>query len=309
MRIVHMTDVHFLAPPRLRGVVGKRALGLANLYAFGRAKYFDASEVVASAVDDAARQKPDLFVMTGDMTAMAQDEEFRMAREAFAPLLESVPSAVVPGNHDRYTLGAAKGARMERWFADFMGGGTWDDEQGRWLGGGGSGAWPAEFRLGDTTIVGTDPCRPTVRSTGRMGSEVIAAAERVVAAARAEGRQVVYLVHYPPLWNDGRPYDRDGHNLVDNDDLLASLRRQPPHLLLHGHKHECWRTALEGEGGRTVVLNCGSTSAISPLPDRAAGYWIIDLEGGRVTALRRRVRLADSHRWSDLPDFAWADAG
>lgn len=304
MRLVHMTDVHFLAPPTLHGVVGKRALGLTNLYALGRVKQFAASDIVPSAVQDALEQEPDLFVMTGDMTAMARESEFRMARRAFAPLLESVPSVVVPGNHDRYTRGAARARRMEQFFGDFMLGGSWDAAAGRWLGGGEVGRWPAEFQVGDVTVVGTDPCRPTVRSTGRLGPGVIARAERIVERAREEGRQVVYLIHYPPLWGDGSPYDRDGHDLVDGPALLASLRRRPPHLLLHGHRHQCWRTSLRGDRGDTMtVLNGGSTSALSRLPDRAAGYWIIELEGGEVRSCRRRVRLDGDAGWSDQQGF------
>ncbi len=52
-----------------------------------------------------------------------------------------------------------------------------------------------------------------------------------------------------------------------------------------------------------TVLNGGSTSARSRLPDRAAGYWIIELEGGEVRSCRRRVRLDGDAGWSDQQGF------
>ena len=194
-----MTDVHFYRAPRLRGVVGKRALGLANLHVAGRVRYFDATEVVAGAVDDALGFRPDAFLMTGDVTAMSSEEEFVAARRAFAPLLESVPSIVIPGNHDLYTRGARREARMERHFGEFMAGGTWDEEAGCW---GGSAAlepgkpvpWPVRFRLGSTDFVATNPCRPTLRSSGLYPAGAIERAEELVRESSAAGQQVVYLL-------------------------------------------------------------------------------------------------------------------
>ena len=79
MRIIHMTDVHFLRTPGLRRMMSKRALGLVNLYVVGRRNYFDAATLVRQAVADALQWKADLFVMTGDVTAMSMDEEFEEA--------------------------------------------------------------------------------------------------------------------------------------------------------------------------------------------------------------------------------------
>ncbi len=301
MRVVHMTDVHFHQRPRLGEVFNKRFLGLTNLYALGRIHHFDASAVVGSAVQDALAQEPDLFVMTGDMTALAAEAEFVLARNAFAPLLEAVPSVVVPGNHDLYTREARKAARMERHFGPWMKGGEWDGRG--WTGPDPAGAvpWPVRFRLDDVDVVATNPCRPVLRSTGRFGPEALERASGLVREGLDAGQSVVYAMHYPPLWDDGRVYDRPGHNLVDQDALIASLRAAPPHVLLHGHNHSCWRTALPAEPHPVHVLNCGTSSAISGLPDRTAGYFVFELEGGELRSVRRRMLLAESGTWEDHP--------
>ena len=53
------------------------------------------------------------------------------------------------------------------------------------------------------------------------------------------------------------------------------------------------------------VVNCGTTSAVSPLPDRTAGYFVYDLQGGVLRSARRRMLLAGAEGWQDHPsDFA-----
>jgi DNA repair exonuclease SbcCD nuclease subunit len=313
MRVLHMTDVHFHLPPRPMEVFSKRFLGLTNLYALGRIHHFDATALVSGAVQDALEQKPDLFVMTGDVTALATESEFELARRMFQPMIDAVPSVFVPGNHDAYVRSSQRTGRMERHFGDVMKGGDWDAEGHRWTGEspepGAQIPWPARFRIGDVDVVATNPCRPVLRSTGKYPDGTIDRAEGFVQEARDSGRQALYLMHYPPLWSDGTPYDRPGHDIVNNDAVLASFRRAPPHLVLHGHNHTCWRTSLPVEGGAVPVLNCGTTSAVSPLPDRTAGYFVYELEGGVLRSVRRRMLLADSDEWQDHPsDFSGAAA-
>jgi 3',5'-cyclic AMP phosphodiesterase CpdA len=298
MRLLHMTDVHYLGPSPLRAKFGKRALGLANLYLRGRRHYFDADAVVPAAARDALEQAPDLFCLTGDVTAMSSPNEFAAAREGFAPLLDGVPSVVVPGNHDVYTRGAQREGRMELTFGPFMRGGTWDDETGRWTGADlphGAAPFPTRFRLGPVDVIATDPCRPGLRAEGRYADGALARAEALVEESRAAGQTVVYLMHYPVLEPSGEPYRDPGHALHDLDDVLASLRRAPPHLILHGHKHTAFRQTLVADDGAAVpVLGCGSTSALSPIRDRAAGYYLVDLDASGVNAVHRRYRDAST---------------
>ena len=307
MRLVHFTDVHFYSPPSATQALGKRALGLVNLYVVGRVRYFDATEVVGRLVADALAQNPDAAAITGDLSAMSSDAEFRLARQGFGPLLETLPTAVIPGNHDRYTRGAVESARMEQHLGPWMGGGTWDGAS--WadpdVPAGAPVRVPVVFRRGSVSFVASDPCRATLRSSGRFAPGVLASVERRIAEERAAGQVVVFLLHYPPLDGTGKPYRRPGHSLIDVDAVVDMLRRAAPDLVLHGHKHECWRTHLDAAGGRRVViLNCGSSSAVTPIEDRAAGYFVIELDESGVTRVRRRILRAGDDRPSDHPgDF------
>ncbi len=303
MRILHMTDVHFLQPPPLKGMLGKRALGMANLYLAGRRGHFDARALVGLAVQDALQWDADLFVFTGDLTALAVDDEFAEGYAAFSPLLLSMPSIMIPGNHDTYTRDATRNALMEQHVGAWMAGGEWDADKRAWSGAEtlrGAVPWPVSFRLNGTTLVATNPCRPSLRATGYFGPKALQRAEDLVREAQGAGRQVVYLLHYPPLASDGTPYTHSGHCLEDVDDLLASLRRAPPALVLHGHKHQAYRADLPlPDGGVVPIFNCGTTSAISKTPERTAGYFLYDLEDGQLRKVRRRMLLAGESKFVD----------
>ena len=187
-----------------------------------------------------------------------------------------------------------------------MSGGRWDVDSRSWtepaVSPGKPVDWPVAFHLGDTCFVATNPCRPTLRSTGRFGSKAIARAEALVQKARTEGQQVVYLLHYPVFQPDGAVYKRSGHDLEDVDALLESFQRSPPDLVLHGHKHQAYRTRWQTREGKAVeVINCGTSSAKSPHPDRTAGYFVYELEGGELRSIRRRILPPGKAVFEDHP--------
>lgn len=291
MRIAHLTDVHFLGRPGLRALLGKRALGGLNL-ALGRIRAFDATDIVPAVVEDVLAARPDVAVISGDLSALSLEEEWVEALRVFEPLLNSVPTVVIPGNHDRYTNEAWSGRWMERHFGPWMGGGTWDPEARRWS--------PrvvadllttcATFELGGARIVAVDTSVPGLRATGRLAPAI---AEHAIAAcdlARADGRAPVLVMHYPVFDEREGTYDHAGHSLADVPAAERFILRASPTLVLHGHRHTAWRRDLSGQRGPITILNCGSSSAVSEDPRRAAGWFEVVLDSGRVERVRRRIR-------------------
>ena len=65
--------------------------------------------------------EPDHILITGDLTTTALAGRVpRGARRALEPLLaDSGKVTVIPGNHDRYTVGAHRDRRFEQYFGDF----------------------------------------------------------------------------------------------------------------------------------------------------------------------------------------------
>lgn len=70
-------------------------------------------------------------------------------------------------------------------------------------------------------------------ATGRVGSAQIAATEKLLARAKAEGLIRVVLIHHPPYVGGARRT----RELLDADAFEAMLRRAGAELVLHGHNH------------------------------------------------------------------------
>lgn len=260
VRIAHLTDVHWLVPPRLRHLAPKRVLGTANLYLRGRRHDFD-ERVQAQAVEHVRALRPDLAVVTGDLTAQALPEEFVKAKTALEPLLAEVPTVVIPGNHDLYAPDAVRDRLFHNAFE-------------RWSGR----ADPDELiraSVGPVTLLGLDPNRPTLlHSRGRVPDAQLQGLAEALSDPALAGRVVVLAVHYPIVDRHGQVYDNYFHGLENARELIAVLAAAPvrPSLVLCGHIHRGFRSAVTlADGAAIPVVNCGSSGlAYHPERRRAA---------------------------------------
>jgi len=286
LRVVHLTDLHFHVPARAGQLLGKRALGHANLVLRGRAGQFGGASRDA-VVDDVLGLGPDLVVVTGDLTALATGAEFEAARAALDPLLTALPVAMVAGNHDRYTRGAARDRRMEAVFGPWMEGGRWDPAAARWRKA--HRRPPACFTIDGLELLMLDTARPSLVSRGALDRDQRA---RLAArlATRPEGRRLLGL-HYPLLDREGAPYLHPTHGLRGVEALIDLLRDNPVDAVLHGHVHHWFATALASrDGGRVPVLNGGS-SGLAPEEPGEPGYLVLEWEGeGPLAVVRRTFR-------------------
>jgi 3',5'-cyclic AMP phosphodiesterase CpdA len=300
MRIVHLTDLHYHEPVGLRQALGKRAIGLGNLDFRGRAKRFG-GPARRALVEDVLAQQPGLAVITGDLTALATPAEFARAHEVLEPLLRAVPTVLLAGNHDRYTLGSFRTRRMERTFGRWMEGGGWDATRGEWDPGDVS-MQPARFDLGGVTVLTLDTARPDLVHRGRVDSDHLARLESTLASGELAGRFVILALHYPLLDREGQPYVERTHLLRGVHAVIELLRRHPVHAVLHGHAHHWFTTALETAVGDSLpVFNCGS-SGLAPGEGRGPGYFVFDVQGDRLADACRRTWTDDGYRDRPLDD-------
>ena len=197
MRIAHLSDIHWNLRPPFGRLLGKRLLGTANLVFGGRGKAYS-NAVQQELVRSVLALAPDAVVISGDLTQTALDEEFAWARRDLQPLLDAVPTLVIPGNHDVYTRGARDEQRIRQHFGDQMRLG--DDGLGR-------------LDVGDVTVLGLDPCRPTPLSSGFLPKAQLQALAAALASPELAARQLVLTLHYPLIHSDGRPYEGLNHGL------------------------------------------------------------------------------------------------
>lgn len=272
MRVVHLTDLHVMVPPRPRELLGKRLVGSANLFVLGRAAKFR-PEVQAAAVATARDLEPDLVVITGDLTAQALDAEFEAARALLDPLIRRVPTVILAGNHDTYVREPAPGATMRAWFGDWMGP-----------------ELPHLHQHGEVAVLTLETSRASLLSSGWTPPEQIARAREILAALPARGGPFVFLaLHYPLRGRRGEPYGpwtRALSNASEVEALLAETDRVD--AVLHGHEHHGFRTTIQTAAGPIPILNPGASGyALLPELGRTAHLNVYEVDRSGIQDIRR----------------------
>ena len=175
------------------------------------------------AVLEEAAARADHVVVTGDITNMAHESEYREARRLLDEVARRVEVTVVPGNHDIYLPAVGRERRFPHHFAPFVA-----SERASLAVTLPAGDYPLVKLRGPAAIVGLSSAvpRPPFVSGGVLGREQLAALERLLALPEVASRTPVLLVHHPPVDARSRVVRlRDG--LIDAD-RLRTRRRSPP---------------------------------------------------------------------------------
>jgi 3',5'-cyclic AMP phosphodiesterase CpdA len=120
LRIAHISDLHVLD---LEGThwtrfLNKRVTGAVNLAGLRRNAH--PVYLAEKLADRLAERDIDHVILTGDVTNLALDSEFRRARQVVERIGPPRRVTIVPGNHDLYTRGALRHNRFEKWFAEYL---------------------------------------------------------------------------------------------------------------------------------------------------------------------------------------------
>lgn len=93
-----------------------------------------------------------------------------------------------------------------------------------------------------------------------------------------EGRFVFIVTHYAPCLPDGRP-DTPAHGLENAEEFLQVCAGVERGAILCGHVHETYRVRLPEIGPEVF---CAGSATMHELE----GFWLYDVEGGRLSAHR-----------------------
>jgi len=274
LRVAHISDVHWTSLPGVRQLPFKRALGTANLYLGGRRHHFS-SETRAALMEHILTAQPDLLVFSGDITAQALDSEFEMAKTALSPILETIPTFIIPGNHDVYTWGAQKTNRVHKHFGQWM----YKSDDIQML---------ADDRF---VVIGLDPNRPhLILSSGRVPKAQLLQLAHILEGLQGDSRPVILAIHYPILCRRGSIYNGLRHGLLNAQALIDVLDAAPrqPDIILHGHEHHGYTVDLPLSGRPVPIFNCGS-SGYAYMPDlrRAGATNIYSFQSNEITQVER----------------------
>jgi len=261
----------------LEAVRSKRVLGWLSWHLRRRRRYRPA--VLEALLADLAQTAPDHLAITGDLTQIALEPEFREAAAWLARFGSPDRVHAIPGNHDAYV--AVPSERGWQLWSEYLA-----SDRGEGDG------YPSVRVRGEIALVGICTAQPTppLAATGRVGRDQLTRLDGVLERLGAAGLCRVLLIHHPPV--AGLTSRR--RSLRDAPALGEVLRRRGAELVLHGHLHRTTLASLPGPERPVPVIGVPSASHAGPDPARCAAYHLYDIEGSRGRfAIRRRVRAWD----------------
>jgi 3',5'-cyclic AMP phosphodiesterase CpdA len=289
--LAHLSDPHLplTGPVPWRAVLNKRALSLLSWHR--KRRHHHRPEILAALIADMQRHAPDLIAVTGDLTNLGLESEYRAARRWLESLGDPARVMVIPGNHDALIRGAWE-AGAAQWHPYWQGDAAPVTAHV-------SDAFPYMRRRGMLALIGVSSAvaTPPAFASGAVGPAQLARLAHLLRAARDEGLCRVMMIHHPPL--DGTVSARKA--LRDGAALRRLLQAEGVELVLHGHSHRTHHQTLATRDGAAAVIGVPSASSLSP---EAAAYhlyhltpmsggWVIDVKARHAT---RAAEMAARHR-------------
>jgi len=297
--LAHMSDPHLPLPRGVppRSVLNKRLLSLLSWHSKRRHDHL--RHTLDRLVADLHSNAPDLIAVTGDLTNLGLDMEYRRARDWLDALGDPARVMVIPGNHEALVHGAWDRGAVH-WRPYWQGDETAQENVPR--------AFPTLRRRGPLALIGVSSAiaSPPGQAVGHVGDTQRARLATLLRQTRAEHLCRVVLIHHPPL--DGTVAHRK--RLRDAAELRAVLAQEGVELVLHGHSHKSHLQMLQTRDGSVPVVGVPSASSMHHEPaaynlyqitPRAEG-WDLNLTSRHLTADGRmeaghcnRLPLARSH--------------
>ncbi len=220
-RYIHLTDLHFwsLVCNPLR-MLNKRALGTLNLLI--RRRHQIKTERAAGLIAQFQEMDIDAFLIGGDLTTTATEEEFRQAADFLGRLTMLAPVYLVAGNHDVYTFESKRKERLEKYCQYWL-----PDED-----------TAAIDRLpGDVPLLRIPTVRPNLLSS-RGSFQQDAAASLQTCLSEQQSQPMIVLAHYPFLPQTAAYHLGLNRGLGNGTTLRRILGgSEQPLLYLAGHVH------------------------------------------------------------------------
>ena len=281
LTILHVSDFHFtdteLNYSQLRQsneLFTKKSIGLFNLK-LKRARHFKLSQQ-AKILTKLLTLTWDYLIITGDLTSLASETEFCLAKEKLSPLIKKGPVIIIPGNHDYYTPKALVQDFFKLHFSENNPGINKND----------SGQLPL-IQLNDHIIVFSvnmvQPA-PFYSSRGYLSNEVLTQYQDLF-KTEYKGHIKIAIGHYPVFLPKGIT---EGylHSFTGKKQLRSFLLENDIHLYLHGHIHKSWSFSPEV---KNPLISINSGGACRYANGEWAGFHQIEINDQKIEINRRLV--------------------
>ncbi|PJZ56136.1 metallophosphoesterase family protein [Leptospira barantonii] len=290
MKIVHLSDLHFPTPVPFFQLQGKMFVGYLNYNLRRKKKY--PKEVWNSILEFIRKTNPDAIVVSGDITNVSHEEEFRTAGK----LLSELPREKVfyiPGNHDRYMKrSVGENAFYERYFSDLSGESISHNAH-----------YIRIKKIGDLHFVGWDSSIPLsiLDAYGRIQPEVVAQTKKILAEKKIN--EYVLVCHHP-IWNPADRQETVHHKLLNREEVASLLKEKPPLAYLHGHVHTNW-VKQPGEELPYYVVNSASSTRLSD-HRHECGFHTLEIQK-RDVKIQRYTYNTEQSKFTEAPLVSYSE--
>lgn len=205
-------------------------------------------KVVEALMNDLHRHRPDLIIVSGDLTQRARTHQFAEAR-AFLDRLPA-PALVVPGNHDLAPLYRPLSrlfAPRERFRHHLPG----HDPLPVW-------------RDDDLLVLGLDSTRSMRWKEGKLRNRHLDHVEEMVVHAAPDACKVAFMHHPLASTAFGHPFEALAERGID--------------LVLTGHVHRVRLEVITARRPHSCILVQASTACSTRLREDANGYGLIRVD-------------------------------
>lgn len=293
MRIVHFSDIHAFQPPSgVRPWLDKRLLGTFN-HVFRRRRHHDWSRL-ERAVARIRLLRPDLVLLTGDISTISNPREFEQSLEALDPLVQDsgLELIYVPGNHDHYTHCAASVAALHRAFG-ILNRQRWSIDD-----------LPVMHNVGFLRLIMVNQACPAPPwgSWGRLSPAAVTRLRTMLADRhlRDDHHRVALVQHFPLFNRHGLP-ERSRRACHDNEVLVEAFKDGRIDLAFCGHIHQPyvrWESHGSAEFCGGSLTNTGLFNLIEfdPKTNRIAHEWVDVDRASAATGAAVGTAVASSAR-------------
>jgi 3',5'-cyclic AMP phosphodiesterase CpdA len=255
IRIAQLTDIHVpdFSDLRRRDVFNKRITGYVN-HRLGRHQRHDAAQLDA-AVSRLLVERPDLIVISGDISNVGLQSEWQAAIRRLKPLADAgLRIGVVPGNHDYYLR--QNPGQFESTFA------AWQFADSRV-----GGFYPFVLRAGRVSVLMLNSAVPTapLMAWGRIELDQLERARQLTDIEQDQGQTVVAVIHHHPVPAPHKKVEAT-RNLRNAWYLRRFLVDANIRVLMHGHNHYLQLTRL-GQASGPLVVGLPSTTYTRSEPE------------------------------------------
>lgn len=288
-RIGQISDIHVWDDADLGALdfLSKRATGWLNFRMSRREEY--SAAVLSAAIGRLVAERPDLVVVSGDVSNLGLRSELLAARATLQPLRDAgILVTVIPGNHDYYLRSSTRG-EFESVFADMQ------QADARIAGS----PYPYLLRVGAARVLHFNSAiaTPPLGAWGRVGTKQLDDAGALLDGN--PGGPVVVAMHHHPVRALHKRVEIT-RELKDAPAVRAFCVQHSVALVVHGHNHYSQYTRLGRADGPLVVgVSSGTTNRTEP-EQRRGEVAIYELDASGLIAARSFRYNAQAGAFSDV---------